>query len=66
MKTSNHTFLILLLSLILLPGMGRAQSDKSVLHVKVLDEESGQATPVRVHIMGQNGYVAPLPLKPSV
>ena len=38
-----------------------AQTTNSTLHVTILDKESGQPTPVRVHIKGENGWVAPLP-----
>jgi len=46
---------------LLLPGPGKAQSPKSILHVTVVDKESGQPTPARVRISFQDGHVAPLP-----
>ena len=38
-----------------------AQADKAVLHVIILDEETQQPTPARVHVTNKNGSTAGLP-----
>ena len=54
-----HRLLTLLIASLcfIVQGWGQA----SQLHVSILDKETGQPTPVRVHIKDQDGYVAPLP-----
>ena len=61
MKNPLSPFPLLTLMLASLCFIEQGWGQTSILHVSVLDKETGQATPVRVHIVNQDGHVAPLP-----
>ena len=61
MRTSPPFFRILTLFTTFFGFAVLCWGQASMLHVSVLDKVTGQPTPVRVHIMNEDGYVAPLP-----
>ncbi len=61
MKYMLSPFRLLTLMIVSLCFVVQGWGQSTMLHVSVLDKETGQPTPVRIYIRDQNGYVAPLP-----
>ncbi len=61
MRNTHSFFRLLMLMIISLCFVVQGWGQSTMLHVSVLDKETGQPTPVRIYIRDQNGYVAPLP-----